>query len=340
MKAIDIHAHFLPPLLIEKIKADPASFPYVKLEDTADGSVRFKIGSEAWTRPVSPSLMNLQSRVAEMDKQNIELQINAGWLDISGYSLSPQHAAVWSRFLNETLLEGMKQETNAHRFAPLATVPLQDAEKAAEELNVAVEAGHLGAMIGTWIPAGEAHDEHDLDDPSLDPFWQAAAELGVPIFLHPVFAGASPRAAKWGMVNAVARPNETAISLARILYAGIPQRFPGLKLVISHGGGTLPYMLGRLKRNYDFLKTKETIYDPVEGFKRLYFDTVVFEPQALQFLLQMVDSDQVMLGSDAPFPIRDPDPRLVVESDKLDIKEDKRKSILFDNAQKLFRIQG
>jgi aminocarboxymuconate-semialdehyde decarboxylase len=139
-------------------------------------------------------------------------------------------------------------------------------------------------------------------------------------------------------VNTVARPNETAISLARILYAGIPQRFPGLKLVVSHGGGSLPFLLGRLKRNYDVLKSEETLYDPVEGFKRLYFDTVVFEPEALQFLLKLADSDKVMLGSDAPFPIRDPHPRLVVESTKLEITEEERKNLLIGNAKKLFKI--
>ncbi|WP_421617226.1 amidohydrolase family protein [Brevibacillus sp. TJ4] len=339
MQAIDIHAHYLPPLLIEKIRANRDAFPFVQMEDTANGTVRFKVGSEGWTRPVSPALMNVGSRIEEMDRQNIGLQINAGWLDIFGYSLPSEQAVVWSRFLNETLIEGLKQEKHAHRFAPLATVPLQDGEKAAEELRAAVKAGHLGAMIGTWIPGGEAHAERDLDDPSLTPFWEAAAELGAPVFLHPVFAGASPRAVKWGMVNAVARPNETAISLSRLLYAGIPQRFPGLKLVISHGGGALPFILGRLKRNYDFLKSEETIYDPVEGFKQLYFDTVVFEPQALQFLLNLTDASKVMLGSDAPFPIRDPYPRLVVESEKLDLTDEQRANILSGNAQNVFKIK-
>src|SRR4051794_9202501 len=107
MQAIDIHAHYLPKLLIEKIKKNPALFPYVQLEEV-EGSHRFKIGSESWTRPVSPSLMSLEKRLPEMDQQAISLQINAGWMDIFGYSLNPQQGKEWSQFLNETLIEAIQ----------------------------------------------------------------------------------------------------------------------------------------------------------------------------------------------------------------------------------------
>jgi aminocarboxymuconate-semialdehyde decarboxylase len=167
VQAIDIHAHYLPPLLIEKIKKNSALFPYVKLEDTQEGSYRFKIGNESWTRPVSPSLMNLEKRLPEMDQQGISLQINAGWMDIFGYSLDPKQGKEWSQFLNETLIEAIKSESCCHRFVPMATVPLQNGEAAAEVLKSTVEAGHYGVMIGTWIPGGEAHEAKDLDDPSL-----------------------------------------------------------------------------------------------------------------------------------------------------------------------------
>lgn len=336
MQAIDIHAHYLPPLLVQRVRE--RNFPYVHIEDIAGGTVRFKVGSESWTRPVSPALMNLQGRVESLTKQNIDLQFNAGWLDIFGYSLSPEDGAEWSRFLNETLLEAIQAE-GGERFASLASVPLQSGEHAARELAAAKQAGHLGVMIGTWIPSEDGKGGFDLDNPSLEPLWQKAAELGFPVFLHPVFAGAQPRAKDWAMVNAVARPNETAISLARLLYAGIPQRFPGLKLIISHGGGSLPFLLGRLQRNYEILKNgAETIYDPVEGFKQLYFDSVVFEPEALRFLLSMVGTDKVLLGSDAPFPIRDPEPKAVLESEALGLSPEVRNAILIDNARSLFNL--
>jgi aminocarboxymuconate-semialdehyde decarboxylase len=337
MKAIDCHAHFLPPQIIERVRKQPDRFPYVQIEDIPEGTVRFRIGAEAWTRPVSPSLMELRNRSRELSSQNIYLQMNAGWLDIFGYNLPKEEGAAWSRFLNETMLEALQLESSDTQYASLATVPLQDGELAAAELRAAKEAGHVGVMAGTWIASGDSG--YDLDHPSLNPFWQAAAELDFPVFLHPVFAGSQPRAKDWGMVNTVARPNETAISLARILYAGIPQRFPGLKLIVSHGGGSLPIIIGRLQRNYTFLsKTDSTIYNPLEGFKQLYFDSVVFEPEALRFLLTMVDTDNILLGSDAPFPIRDPFPRAVVESEKLQLSLEMRSAILAENAKRLFHL--
>lgn len=338
MEAIDIHAHYLPELLVKKIREDQNRFPFVQIEDVQEGTVRFKVGNGKWTRPVHPNLMNLTKRKESLRENRIDLQINAGWLDIFGYNLPPEQGADWSRFLNDVLLEAVAAE-GEDMFLTLATVPLQDGELAASELEYSVKNGHLGVMIGSWIDLGAGKDALDVDHPSLDPFWQKAAELGVPVFLHPVFAGEDPRTKPLGMVNTVARPNETTIALSRLLYSGIPQRFPGLKLVVSHGGGSLPFILGRLGRNYDFLASKgENIYDPTEGFKTLYFDSVVFDPKILSFLLGMVNEDRILLGSDDPFPIRDPQPRKVIEAPELQLSEESKKALLYENAIKLFNI--
>ena len=340
MKAIDIHAHLLPESLINKLMDRQSRFPFVKVEDLEEGTVRFKIGEGKWTRPVQPNLMNIAVRKKALQENNIDLQINAGWLDIFGYHLPSEQGAKWSRFLNEEMLEFLANK-GEEMFLSLATVPLQDGKLAAIELEQSIKEGHVGAMIGSWVDRGGAESSFDLDHPSLEPFWDKAAQLNVPIFLHPVFAGDVPRTKPLGMVNTVARPNETTIALARILYSGIPQRFPGLKLIISHGGGSLPFILGRLQRNYELLAAEgEKVYNPTDGFNQLYFDTVVFEPKALHFLMQLVDVDKILLGSDDPFPIRDPDPRKVVETATLQISETTRKALLYENALKLFNIKN
>lgn len=339
MRAIDIHAHFLPELLVEKVKESESRFPYVQVENVPEGTVRFKIGDGKWTRPVHPNLMNLENRKKSLRDNKINLQINAGWMDIFGYNLNPDQGIEWSRLLNEVLIEFFEKE-GENQFLPLATVPLQDGELAAIELEKSINDGHHGVMIGSWIERGEGQAPLDLDHPSLDPFWKKASQLQVPIFLHPVFAGDDPRTKPLGMVNTVARPYETTVALSRILYSGIPQRFPGLKLVVSHGGGTLPFILGRLQRNYEFLASKgENIYNPTDGFKHLYFDTVVFEPKILQFLMNIVDEDKIMLGSDDPFPIRDPKPRKVIEAPELNLSEASKKALLYENAARLFNIE-
>ena len=337
MLAIDIHGHFLPELLISRLKENKETFHFVQVEDIPEGTFRFKLGDGEWTRPVHPDLMNLENRKKVLAKNEIDMQINACWLDIFGYNLTPKQGAEWSRFINKVLIEEFEDE---NMFVPLATVPLQDGDLAAEELENAAKEGHAGVMIGSWIERGQGEPPIDLDDPSLYPFWEKASDLQMPVFLHPVFAGQDSRTKPLGMVNTVARPNETTVALTKILYSGIPHKYPELKIIISHGGGSLPFILGRLQRNYDLLASEGLeIFNPTEGFKKLYFDSVVFEPEALRFLLSLVDEEKIMLGSDDPFPIRDPKPRAVIESEKLGLSKSTKKAFLSGNALKLFNLE-
>jgi aminocarboxymuconate-semialdehyde decarboxylase len=332
--AIDVHAHHIPDVVVRRLR-DPAAratFPHAQIDEGAGGAVRLKVGDEPWTRPLAPGLVSLAKRTEKLAGRAIVAQLNGGWLDVFGYSLPPEEGAAWSAFLNDTLLESLAAASTADvTYLPLATVPLQDGALAAEELARAVRAGHVGAMIGTWI----AGVNRDLDDANLEPFWQQAAELDVPVFVHPVFAGGGDdaRIHDRGLANAVARPNETALAMSRLLYAGVLQRHPGLKLVIAHGGGALPAIMGRLARNYDVLKAAgEDVADPRDGFGHLYFDSLVFDPQALRALLRVARPDGVMLGSDDPFPIGDPMPRAVIEAPDLELTEAERGALLSGNA--------
>lgn len=326
---IDIHAHVYPQKMTAAFNRVKSQFPHVQMEESDQG-VRYQIGSEVWTRPVAKGLVTIERREEDLARKGIAIQLNAGWLDITGYTLPAEEGARWSRFLNEHLAESLG---NRQQFKSLATVPLQDGDLAAKELLQAKQDGHVGVMVGSFIPG-----LGDLDAPHLTPFWQAAAEESFPIFLHPVFANSEPRAKDWGMVNAVVRPNETAISMARLLYAGIPQRFPGLKLILSHGGGSLPMMLGRLSRNYTVLRNQgEEVYDPAQGFQSVYFDSVVFDPRALSFLVSLTDADHILLGSDDPFPIGDPAPTRVIEECEI-LSERDRAKIYHENATNLFGL--
>ncbi|MCL6598908.1 MAG: amidohydrolase [Alicyclobacillus macrosporangiidus] len=325
---IDIHAHMYPEALTTVLARIRGDFPHVEFEESVNG-VRFKVGMEEWTRPVPKSLTDVKKREEDLDQKGISLQLNAGWLDITGYSLPPQEGARWSRFLNEQLAAYLAGHP---RFLPVATVPLQDGELAAKELVQAKRDGHVGVMIGSYIPG-----MGDLDSPHLDVFWQAAADESMPVIIHPVFTTHEPRTQKWGMINAISRPCETAVCLARLLYAGVPQRFAGLKLIVSHGGGSLPYLLGRMMRNYELLKgQQDDVFSPAEGFSLLYFDSVVFEPRALEFLLSLSSAERVLLGTDDPFPIGDPNPALVVERSHITPQD--RQRIYVDNAMQLFGL--
>ena len=213
---------------------------------------------------------------------------------------------------------------------PLATVPMQDGARAAAVLSEAVAAGFVGAMIGTQ-PKG---DHGNLDDPGLDPFWAEAAALGVPIFVHPMFGSDDLRLHDMGMMNAVGRVTDTTIAISRLLLSGHLTRYPNLKLIVATGGAALPFMLGRLARNREVFT--DAVSDPVEGFHKLYFDSIVFRTDALHFLCDLVGTDRVMMGSDYPFPIGDPAPTRVVDQSKYSDAE--KAALLGGNARRLFRL--
>lgn len=333
MQAIDIHAHLVPRSLTTDVNRLLRDFPNVAVEGDADGPRRFRFGRSAWTRSVMPGLLDVQRRLGLMERQHVTHQINGGWLDAFGYELPAPEGVRWSRFLNDRLSECVNGVGHG-RLSAWATVPLMDGEAAAAEAERAHGLGFRGIMIGSWVPPSDDREAMPLDDSRLEPFWSRAAELRMPIFVHPSFEGENPRAKDWGLDNAVLRPGETSLAMARMLMRGIPQRYPDLTLIIAHGGGTLPYLWGRLLANAELVRLRGgDVPDLADGWSRLYFDSLVFDPGALGYLIGMAGASQILLGSDAPFPIGDTDPRRVVERGAL--AEPDRARILAGNAERL-----
>jgi aminocarboxymuconate-semialdehyde decarboxylase len=322
---IDVHAHFVPKILVERFDAAKKDFPGVSL--TRDGGVRVAFNGGEATRPMSPKLSDLGDRRDWMDENGIDHQLVGGWLDVFGYELPAEQGLAWSRYINTCLRDALDGEK---RFTPLATVPLQNGAMAAQVLEEAMQQGFGGVMIGT-LPKG---DGGNLDSADLDPFWQAASRLEAAVYLHPMFVCGEPRLGDYDMVNAIGRLVDTSIAVTRLLYSGHLLKNPGMKLVISHGGAALPLVLGRLQRNY--VNSQGKYVDPTQGFKTLYFDSVVLDADALRFLALKATAGRIMLGSDAPFPIGDPQPCKVVEDA---FEGDARSRVLERNAGEIFRIR-
>ena len=325
---IDTHSHHVPEPMLDALVRRPGRFPSIELLGE-DGRYRLSFAAGPPTRPVMPGLRAVEPRLAWMEGQAIDRQVCAGWLDSFGYGIPADEGLAWSRFVNEHL---MRFAGGDSRFAALATVPLQDGEAAARALEEAVAEGFAGAMIGTQ-PGGGAGA---LDDPALDPFWQRASELGATLYIHPMFGSDDARLHDFGMMNTVGRVNDETVAVARMLFAGHFVRFPGMKAVLSLGGAALPYILGRLVKNWE--DDDSLAYDPREGLKALYFDSIVYTPRALGFLVDLVGADRVVLGSDYPFSIGDLEPARVVEESGLD--EAARRAILGATAARLFGIRG
>jgi len=323
---IDTHAHTVPGTMLDALKSEKRLFPSVRLH--ADGPMpRLEFGDGGIGRPIQPRLWDLAQRRDWLKQARVDGQLVGGWTDVYGYELPAAEGADWARFYNEHM---RKDAAALKTVFPLATVPLQDGWLAAQVLEEALDAGFHGAMIATQ-PKGVGGN---LDDPSLDPFWEVASARQAALFLHPHYICGDERLADYDLVNAVGRLADTTIAAARLLFSGHLTRFPGVNLLLSHAGGALPYALGRLKRN----QTIHSDYaDPLDGFRRLYFDSVLFEPRALRFLCDVVGADRVMLGSDYPFGIGDPDPCAVIEATALTLAE--RRAILGETAARIFHVE-
>jgi aminocarboxymuconate-semialdehyde decarboxylase len=323
---IDCHAHLVPPTLLDAIRAAKADFPSVKLIEEG-GSLGFAFDGNEPTRPVSKPLSDIAARLQWLDTNNIERQVIGGWLDMFGYEIPADEGVRWSRLINMHLAKIAKDQP---RFVPLATVPLQDGARAADVLKEAHAEGFKGAMIGTQ-PKGKGGV---LDDPSLLPFWESANSLGSIVFIHPVFESGDDRVHDYGMANAVGRITDTLIAMSRLIYAGHVTRFSNIKIVAGIGGAALPYVIGRLRRNYSLDKDK--LGDPDAALAAMYYDTIVQDKRALRYLADVVGADRIMMGSDMPFPIGDLAPLKIVQETSFTDAE--RASINGGLVQKLFGL--
>jgi len=323
---IDCHAHLVPPSLLDAIRAARADFPSVKLIEEG-GSLGFAFAGNKPTRPVSKPLSDIAGRLQWLDTNKIERQVVGGWLDMFGYEIPADEGVRWSQLINTHLFKIAKDQP---RFIPLATVPLQDGARAADVLKEAHAEGFKGAMIGTQ-PKGKGGV---LDEPSLLPFWEAADSLGSIVFIHPVFESGDDRVHDYGMANAVGRITDTLIAMSRLIYAGHVTRYANIKIVAGIGGAALPYVIGRLRRNYSLDKDK--LGDPDAALAAMYYDTIVQDTRALRYLADVVGADRIMMGSDMPFPIGDLAPLRIVQETSFSDAE--RASINGGLVQKLFGL--
>jgi len=323
---IDCHAHLVPPSLLDAIRAARADFPSVKLIEEG-GSLGFAFAGNKPTRPVSKPLSDIAGRLQWLDTNKIESQVVGGWLDMFGYEIPADEGVRWSQLINTHLFKIAKDQP---RFIPLATVPLQDGARAADVLKEAHAEGFKGAMIGTQ-PKGKGGV---LDEPSLLPFWEAADSLGSIVFIHPVFESGDDRVHDYGMANAVGRITDTLIAMSRLIYAGHVTRYANIKIVAGIGGAALPYVIGRLRRNYSLDKDK--LGDPDAALAAMYYDTIVQDTRALRYLADVVGADRIMMGSDMPFPIGDQAPLKIVQETSFSDAE--RASINGGLVQKLFGL--
>ena len=305
---IDLHTHILPSSWPDLEKRYGYG-GFVRMERSAPQRARMMIGEKCF-REVESNSWDPAVRMAECDRHGVDAQVLSTVPVMFSYWAKPQDGLDLSRFLNDHIASLVRD--HPARFAGLGTVPLQDPELAAQELERCVkELGLCGAQIGTHVNGS------NLDEPSLFPFFQHAEHLGAALFVHPWEMLGMERLRKYWLGWLVGMPAEVSLAICSLIFGGILERLPKLRIAFAHGGGAFPATLGRIERGFSARPDLVAVDNPVSPrayLDRIYFDSLVHDIDMLGYLLKLAGADRIAMGSDYPFPLGEPVPGQLIES--------------------------
>ena len=293
---VDMHAHYMSPALLDEAERNGEHYG-VRLERNADGNARISFNGGPLLRPFFHELCDLAHRLAGMDAAGIGLQIVSTWTDMAGDDLPPLQGARWARLQNETMATDIKAYPG--RFAAMGTLPTQDVGAAIAELDYIVD--HLGIRsveIGTNI------NGRDLDHPNFRPLWKRLHERNIFVFLHPPLRPIGlDRTGDYFLNNLISYPTDTTIAAARLIFSGLLDEYPQLKICLAHSGGFLPFQIGRFDLGYAKHPacSKVLRHQPSDFLTTFFYDSLTHNSRALSFLIDTVGADNVVYGTDYPF---------------------------------------
>lgn len=334
MTVVDVHAHHVGAHAVERIREEGARHAVRLVAQEAGGRpvTRVEVAGRLSGLPLIPPLNDVRARLAWMDAAGVDVQLVAPWMDLAGYELSAEDGLWLSQVQNDSAARLRAERPD--RFRTAAAVPLQAPDAAAAELRRAVrELGHEAVQIGARV------GELGLDDPAFGVFWAAAEELDVPVIVHPAELDVPERMRRLFLHILVGNPSETTFAAAALMLGGVLEDHPRLRVLLVHGGGFVPYQIGRLDRGFTAAPPQsraEGTLAPRALAGRLYFDTVLHDDEALRHLLDFAAPGRVVLGSDYPFPMRLDEPVAALDALKLGDAERERvlaASDLFGAAQ-------
>jgi aminocarboxymuconate-semialdehyde decarboxylase len=298
--AVDVHTHVLIPAVEAAVAGEPGLARQRELDLHGTGVESSAVNQEQLAR-LGPLLTDPALRLEAMDRAGVDVQVVSP-MPLYHYWTDPVLAERVTRLTNEGVAALVA--THPQRLAGLGTVPLQHPDLAVTELTRAVEEfGLLGVQVGTSAGGRE------LADDMLDGFWARAAELEAVVFVHPWGCSLGERLDRYYLSNTVGNPVETTVALSHIAFSGLLDRHPGLRIVAAHGGGYLPTYLGRSDHAWQVRpEARRCAHAPSAYLRRMWFDSLVYTPQALRHLVEAVGADRVVLGSDYPFDMGVPDP--------------------------------
>ncbi|MGP3951233.1 amidohydrolase family protein [Streptomyces sp. 7N604] len=289
---VDVHTHVIPDALLAMARSSDGLFG-VREEDG------FMVHPQGFRAPLSRDFHDPEAILARMDQTGIDVSVLSTSPTLLFYDEDAKPAETFARRANDALADLISR---SDRLYGLAHLPLQAPERAADELQRAVTVlGLRGAQIGTNV------EELPLEHARLDPVFDAAQDLDVPLLLHPYFVGPKPRLEPYFLTNTIGNPLDSAIAAARLIHSGVLDRWPRLRFVLVHGGGYLPYQLGRLDHAYAVRpEAREHISQPPSAYlNQFWFDTLTHSDDALRFLKTLVGTKQLLPGTDCPYDMAD-----------------------------------
>jgi len=294
MRTIDIHTHVLTEETMGLLQKEaPKIAPRLTPID-ADFAVLDVAGTPY--RPFPRGGFDIERRFADMAAAEVEVQVLSATPQTYFYDQEPALAVACAALQNDQI--GKLVKAHPDRFLGIATLPMQAPQRAAEELTRAVRTlGLRGAMIGSNVQG------RNLDDPALEPVWAEAAVLGAFMIVHPVNVAGAERMRSYYLNNLIGNPLDTTIAAACLVFGGVLERHPTLKVLLVHGGGFVPYQAGRWVHGWQVRpEPKVNVKQlPQPAIDRFYYDTILHARPQLEFLVDSVGPARVLLGSDYPY---------------------------------------
>jgi len=324
MLKIDVHTHILPENWPD-LKERYGYGGFIQLEHHGPGCARMMLDDNIF-REIESDCWDPDVRLSDCDRCHVNVQVLSTVPVMFNYWAKPEHTADLAKILNDHIA-GLVNDY-PKRFVGLGTLPMQDANLSITELERCVGSlGLAGVQIGSHV------NGWNLDDPRIFPVLEAASELGAAVFVHPWQMLGKERMGLYWMPWLVGMPAETALSICTMIFGGVFERLPELRVAFAHGGGAFPGIIGRLEHGFnvrpDIVATAND-RNPRDYIGQFYVDSLVHEPAMLQYMIDLFGSNRIALGSDYPFPLGEHHPGKMIEDMALERKI--RNDILADSA--------